>query len=92
MIFLVVSLAIALVSVPIGWAFGYWVSVRVVLYLSLTLGGIAAVLLLIGSQMQGWDWVGYGIMAFLVFVPLALGLGVGGVLAFLNRGPAPPGR
>lgn len=54
---------------------------NVAIYGSLVLFGLAAVLLLIGSQKQGQDALGYSIPALMLCVPTGVGMGLVGLLA-----------
>jgi len=38
-----------------------------------------------GRQLSGWDGIGYGIVAILICAPAILGLGVGGLVGWVQR-------
>ena len=78
----VIVLGAIVIGVVVGGLLARLFSARVPMILALALLVVAAALLMMGRQMQGWDGLGYTISAILVAVPMAAGCGLVGLIAW----------
>ncbi|MCB1406116.1 MAG: hypothetical protein KDK01_07585 [Rhodobacteraceae bacterium] len=85
---LIVVIGATAIGVVIGGILARVFAPRVPMILALGLLVLAAILLLMGRQAQGWDGIGYAIGALFVATPVAAGCGLVGLVAwyFPRRG------
>lgn len=69
------------IGVVVGGILARVFSPKVALYGALLVIGAAAVLLAMGAQRQGWEGLGFVITALVFCAPLAVGMGLVGLLA-----------
>ena len=70
------------IGVVLGGSLARLASPRVAMIVALALIALAAVLLVLGQLGQGWDALGYGILALLVVAPMGVSAGLVGLLAW----------
>ncbi|MFN3955204.1 MAG: hypothetical protein ACK4LQ_12195 [Pararhodobacter sp.] len=75
----------ALFGLALGWGLAAWLAPRAALWVTLALLAVAAGMVLMGRSAGGWDGLAYAILAILMFVPAALGCGLGGLGVWLRR-------
>lgn len=77
-----IVLGAAVIGAVIGAILARVFAARVALILALVFLGVAAILLMMGREAQGWDGLGYTIPALLVAAPMAAGCGLVGLIAW----------
>ena len=81
---LVIAFGALCVGAVLGGLLARLVSPRAAMIAGLAVAVAAVVSLVIGSGQQGWDGLGYTIVALLVLAPMALASGAVGLLAWFG--------
>ena len=81
---LIVVLGAAVIGLVAGGILARVVALRTLFIVALVLFGLAGVLLFLGSQLVGFDGIGYTITAMLVVTPVAAAIGLIGLIVWFG--------